>query len=96
MRGRLVCDTFVASQDLVKCRSYSLTDLAISELGIVREDMNEDNIAEYNEKGILEQELARYGSFDAYLIMSIAVKLKIVLLTKQLSNLAGNLWYINY
>ncbi|KAI9250709.1 DNA polymerase family B-domain-containing protein [Helicostylum pulchrum] len=92
MCGRLVCDTFLASQDVISCKSYSLQDMALSELGISREEITSNMMVTFEQQGILATELAHYGSFDSYLSMSIAVKLKIVPLTKQLSNLAGNLW----
>ncbi|KAI8061341.1 hypothetical protein BDF21DRAFT_348014 [Thamnidium elegans] len=90
--GRLVCDTFLASQDLVSCKSYSLQDMALSELGMPRKEITSEMMDTFEEQGIISTELARYVSFDAYLTMSIAVKLKILPLTLQLSNLAGNLW----
>lgn len=92
MCGRLVCDTFLASQDVISCKSYSLQDMALSELGLSRGEITSDMMVKFEQQGILATELARYGSFDSYLTMSIAVKLKILPLTKQLSNLAGNLW----
>ncbi|EIE75748.1 hypothetical protein RO3G_00452 [Rhizopus delemar RA 99-880] len=36
--------------------------------------------------------LVYHGSFDAYLVLSIALKLQILSLSKQLTKLAGNLW----
>lgn len=92
MCGRLICDTAIASQDLVKCNSSSLTDLAFSEVGAIRVDMDSDAISYFTKNGTLELELARRGSFDAYLAISITIKLKILPLTRQLSNLSGSLW----
>lgn len=92
MCGRLVCDTFLTSQDLVNCKSYNLNDMAFSELGIVKETLTRTMMDEYAKQDILEQELARHGAFDAYLVLAIAVKLKVIPLTLKLTNLAGNLW----
>ncbi|KAI7889423.1 uncharacterized protein EV154DRAFT_423945 [Mucor mucedo] len=88
MCGRLVCDTYTASQDLLTCKSYQLSDMALSELDVVREPYMIKNL----DPALCEIELARHCSFDAYLAFEIAVKLQILPLTKQLTNLSGNLW----
>lgn len=88
MSGRLVCDTFVASQDLVACKNYQLTDMALSELGVIRESIAIEKI----DASIFDVELSKHSSFDAYLAFELAIKLQILPLTKQLTNLSGNLW----
>lgn len=90
--GRLLCDTYLASQDLVKSKSYHLTQLALSQLNIVREDFDKRDPTLYNVDGSKELEIARHCSFDAYLAFSLAIKLQILPLTKRLTNLSGNLW----
>lgn len=92
MSGRLLCDTYLASQDLVKSKSYHLTQLALSQLNIIREDFDKRDPTLYDVDGSEELEIARHCSFDAYLAFSLAIKLQILPLTKRLTNLSGNLW----
>ncbi|GAA5814125.1 hypothetical protein MFLAVUS_007615 [Mucor flavus] len=55
-----------------KTNNVRLQDMALSELGLSREEITSDMMATFEQQGILATELARYGSFDSYLTMSIA------------------------
>jgi DNA polymerase alpha subunit A len=92
MAGRLVCDTFTASKDLVSSKSYHLSELASSQLHIEREDIKAHKLHTYFNNGDGVIELAKHCSFDAFLSYALMVKLQILPLTKQLTNLSGNLW----
>lgn len=92
MCGRLLCDTFLASQDLVKSKSYHLSQLASSQLNIIREEFDKRDPRLYDVNGSKELEIARHCSFDAYLSFALAIKLQILPLTKRLTNLSGNIW----
>jgi DNA polymerase alpha subunit A len=92
MTGRLVCDTHIASKDLVSSKSYHLSKLVSFQLNILREDIQTSALCRYfsDNAGIIQ--LAKHCSFDAFLSYALMVKLQILPLTKQLTNLSGNLW----
>ncbi|KAF1796423.1 DNA polymerase family B-domain-containing protein [Mucor lusitanicus] len=92
MRGRIVCDTFEASQDLIKSKSFHLSELAKTQLDIVRNDIKPHQLDSYYKTGPQLVALAKHCSLDAYLAFALMTKLQILPLTKQLTRLSGNLW----
>ncbi|KAJ2763400.1 DNA-directed DNA polymerase alpha catalytic subunit pol1, partial [Coemansia nantahalensis] len=92
MAGRVVCDTYLASRDLIRAKSYSLTSLASQELRIRREEIPHERIAEMFASSTSLLHLLRHAAFDAFLAAALMVHLQILPLTRQLTTLAGNLW----
>ncbi|KAG0799004.1 hypothetical protein G6F22_003661 [Rhizopus arrhizus] len=92
MSGRLVCDTFIASQELIQSKTYDLSELAMSLLDIERYEVDLHHPTKHYQNSLDIMNLVYHGSFDAYLVLSIAFKLQILSLSKQLTKLAGNLW----
>ncbi|OLY81429.1 DNA polymerase alpha catalytic subunit [Smittium mucronatum] len=95
MAGRLVCDSYLTSKDLVRAKSYSLGSLAQSELQIRRDEFPPEQVINaFNNTRSPHPLLllCRHTSFDAYLCITLVHRLQAIPLTKQLTNLAGNLW----
>jgi DNA polymerase alpha subunit A len=91
--GRLMCDTYLSSRELLPSqRSYGLKELSRTHL-----DANKPEIEQAALIGMFEEtqsllQLVRYNENDAFLSLQLMFKLMVLPLTKQLTNLAGNLW----
>ncbi|XP_057770285.1 DNA polymerase alpha catalytic subunit [Salvia miltiorrhiza] len=91
--GRLLCDTYICSRDLIKEVSYSLSQLAKSQLNKDRKEINPHDIPEMFQSSGSLMELIEYGETDAWLSMELMFHLSVLPLTRQLTNISGNLWH---
>ncbi|KAK9284464.1 hypothetical protein L1049_023637 [Liquidambar formosana] len=90
--GRLLCDTYLCSRDLLKEVSYSLTQLAKTQLNKDRKEIAPHDIPKMFQTSESLMELIEYGETDAWLSMELMFHLSVLPLTRQLTNISGNLW----
>ncbi|KAI3521012.1 hypothetical protein L1887_10469 [Cichorium endivia] len=90
--GRLLCDTFLCSRDLLKEVSYSLTELAKAQLSKNRKEIAPHDIPGMFQSSQALMELIEIGETDAWLSMELMFHLSVLPLTRQLTNISGNLW----
>ncbi|PIM98417.1 DNA polymerase alpha, catalytic subunit [Handroanthus impetiginosus] len=91
--GRLLCDTYICSRDLLKEVSYSLTQLAKTQLNKDRKEITPHDIPQMFQSSESLMELIEYGETDAWLSMELMFHLSVLPLTRQLTNISGNLWH---
>lgn len=92
LHGRLLCDTCISAKEFLRETTYSLTNLASTQLQRVRKEIEQVDIPHWCRTGEHFVELAKHTLNDAQLVMKLMFKLQILPLTKQLTNIAGNLW----
>ncbi|KAF7803369.1 DNA polymerase alpha catalytic subunit [Senna tora] len=90
--GRLLCDTYLCARDLLKEVSYSLTQLANTQLNKVRKEVAPNDVSKMFQSAESLMELIEYGETDAWLSMELMFHLSVLPLTLQLTNISGNLW----
>nr|AAG52947.1 type I DNA polymerase alpha [Urostyla grandis] len=91
--GRLLVDTFLSAKELIRETSYDLKHLADVQLKKVREDYDDDLINSFYVTSERLFKLIEHTERDSYLTFSLMQHLSVVPLTKQLTSIAGNLWY---
>jgi len=90
--GRLLCDTYLSAQEHLNETTYSLTNLAKTQLKANRQEIEPMDTPQYFQKSETIVALARHTLNDAQLVQRLMFKLQILPLSKQLTNIAGNLW----
>ncbi|CAO1638402.1 unnamed protein product [Sympodiomycopsis kandeliae] len=97
MRGRLCCDlSSDVGKSMISSTTWALTEMVGTHLKVQREDIDPDDVPSYfdasapNPRQLLT--FVQHCEIDTFFLMSLAHKVQILPLTKQLTNLAGNTW----
>ncbi|KAL3682848.1 hypothetical protein R1sor_000870 [Riccia sorocarpa] len=90
--GRLLCDTYISSRELLRQTSYSLTELSRTQLGRERKELAPADIPTMYDTSSSLLELIEFGETDAWLSLGLLFHLSVLPLSRQLTNISGNLW----
>lgn len=90
--GRILCDTCISAKELLRETTYSLTNLTLTQLKMQRVEIEPVDVPKWCRDGKHFVSLAQHTLNDAQLVQRLMFKLQILPLTKQLTNIAGNLW----
>ena len=90
--GRVLCDTCLSAKEFLRETTYSLTNLAKTQLKQERKEIEPVDVPMWTKTGQHFVNLAKHTLNDAQLVQGLMFKLQVLPLTKQLTNIAGNLW----
>ncbi|TSK98505.1 DNA polymerase alpha catalytic subunit [Bagarius yarrelli] len=89
--GRLVCDVEISAKELIRCKSYHLTELAAQILKTERAVVPPENIRNFYSDSPHLLYLLELTWMDAKLILQIMCELNVLPLALQITNIAGNI-----
>ncbi|XP_049604706.1 DNA polymerase alpha catalytic subunit [Syngnathus scovelli] len=89
--GRLVCDTEISAKELIRCKSYHLTELTAQVLKMERATIPQENIRNLYSDSPHLLYLLELTWTDAKLILQLMCELNVLPLALQITNIAGNI-----
>jgi DNA polymerase alpha subunit A len=91
--GRLQIDSLVCAKEfLLGSKTYTLSYLAETQLKAQRQEIEPQQIPNFFNSTADLMRLTQLNEVDCFLCLSLTYKLMIIPLTKQITNLCGNLW----
>lgn len=91
--GRLLVDTFLNAKELIRETNYDLGHLTRTQLKKDRRDFDDELLPRIYLHSESIFQLVDHSETDSYLIYQLMMHLQIIPLTKQLTTIAGNLWF---
>ncbi|KAK1884775.1 DNA polymerase alpha catalytic subunit, partial [Dissostichus eleginoides] len=88
--GRLVCDVEISAKELIRCKSYHLTELAVQVLKTERATIPQEDIKNLYSDSPHLLYLLELTWMDAKLILQMMCELNVLPLALQITNIAGN------
>ncbi|XP_027861334.1 DNA polymerase alpha catalytic subunit isoform X1 [Xiphophorus couchianus] len=88
--GRLVCDVEISAKELIRCKSYHLTELAAQVLKVERVTVPQESIRNLYSDSPHLLYLLELTWTDAKLILQIMCELNVLPLALQITSIAGN------
>ncbi|XP_072306789.1 DNA polymerase alpha catalytic subunit [Eucyclogobius newberryi] len=88
--GRLVCDVEISAKELIRCKSYHLTELVAHVLKMERPTVPQENLRNLYSDSPHLLYLLELTWTDAKLILQLMCELNVLPLALQITNIAGN------
>ncbi|KAJ8278149.1 hypothetical protein GJAV_G00084410 [Gymnothorax javanicus] len=88
--GRMVCDVEISAKELIRCKSYHLTELVAQVLKVERACIPPENLKSFYCDSPHLLHLLELNWMDAKFILQIMCELNVLPLALQITNIAGN------
>uniref|UniRef100_A0A0B7B4I6 DNA polymerase n=1 Tax=Arion vulgaris TaxID=1028688 RepID=A0A0B7B4I6_9EUPU len=88
--GRMLCDVQISARELIRCRSYDLSELAKQVLKQERTELDYDEVREMFSSSLQLLKLIEQTLLDSLFILNIMYELSVVPLALQITNICGN------
>ncbi|BFZ06575.1 hypothetical protein BsWGS_09614 [Bradybaena similaris] len=88
--GRMMCDVQISARELIRCRSYDLSELVKQVLKQDRTDIDYDEIREMFSSSRQLLHLVERTLVDSKYILNIMYELNVIPLALQITNICGN------